>query len=200
MSGAEKIRTMITSCPRGSIFFPEDFSFIGGVKLISSALMRLCDEKTIIRIAQGVYCYPKIDDQWGMGVLMPSINDIAQAISKRDRSRIAPTGTYAMNILGLSTQVQANVVYYTDGSPRRINVGNGHGILFKRSSDMKRFAFKNEIMQLIIAALKEIGNGKITEEEKTKIAERLKEIGALDFNHDVTLAPAWAQKLLKELR
>ncbi len=200
MSGTEKIRAMITKCPRGSIFFPEDFSFIGGVKLISSALMRLCDDKTIIRIAQGVYCYPKIDEQWGMGVLMPSINDIAQAISKRDRSRIAPTGIYAMNILGLSTQLQANVVYYTDGSPRRINVGNGHGILFKRSSDMKRFAFQNEIMQLIIAALKEIGNGKITEVEKAKIAERLKEIGDSDFNHDVTLAPAWAQKVLKELR
>lgn len=200
MSGTEKIRAIITSCPRGSIFFPEDFSFIGGVKLISSALMRLCDDKTIIRIAQGVYCYPKIDEQWGMGVLMPSINDIAQAISKRDRSRIAPTGTYAMNILGLSTQLQANVVYYTDGSPRRINVGNGHGILFKRSSDMKRFAFQNKIMQLIIAALKEIGNGKITEEVKTKIAEHLKEVGDSDFNHDVTLAPAWARKLLNELR
>lgn len=200
MSGTEKIKAVITSCPRGTIFFPEDFSFIGGVKLVSSALVRLCNDRTIVRIAQGIYCYPKIDEQWGMGTLIPSVNDIAQAISKRDRSRIAPTGAYAMNKLGLSTQIQANVVYYTDGSPRRVMVGNGRGILFKRSSDMNRYAFQNELMQLIVAALKEIGNGKVIEEEKTIIAERLKEVNDSDFNHDITLAPVWVQKLLKEIR
>lgn len=200
MSGTEKIRNMITSCPRGSIFFPEDFSFVGGVKLVTSALMRICDEGTIVRVAQGIYCYPIIDDKWGMGILLPSIDEIAHAIAKRDKSRIAPTGAYAMNILGLSTQLQANVVYYTDGSPRTINVGNGKGILFKRSSDMKRFAYKSELMQLIVAALKEIGNGKVSDSEKKKILSHLKNVTEAEFVHDVTLAPAWIQKLLKELR
>lgn len=200
MSGTEKIRNMIMNCPRGSIFFPEDFSFVGGVKLVGAALMRLCDEGLIIRVAQGIYCYPQIDEKYGMGQLLPSIDEIAHAISNRDKSRIVPTGTYAMNILGLSTQLQANVVYYTDGSPRRVNVGNGRGILFKRSNEMKRFAYKNELMQLIVAALREIGNGKVTEEEINIIKNRLSEVSDADFNKDIALAPAWVQKLLKEIR
>lgn len=200
MSGTEKIRNMILNCPRGSIFFPDDFSFVGGVKLVGAALMRICNEGLIARVAQGIYCYPKIDEKYGMGQLMPSIDEIAKAISSRDKSRIAPTGAYALNILGLSTQLQTNVVYYTDGSPRRINIGNGRGILFKRSSEMKRFAYNNELMQLIVAALREIGNGKVSEHEMSKIADRLKEVGDMEFNHDVVLAPAWVQKLLKEIR
>ncbi len=200
MSGTEKIRNIITSCPRGSIFFPEDFSFIAGVKLVNAALTRICEEGIIVRLAQGIYCYPEIDEKYGIGKLLPSIDEIAHAISNRDKSRIVPTGAYAMNILGLSTQLQANVVYYTDGSPRRIKIGNGRGILFKRSSEMKRFAYGNDLMLLIVAALREIGNGKVTEKEKNIIAKHLGNVSDADFNKDIALAPAWVQKLLKEIR
>lgn len=200
MSGTEKIRNMIMSCPRGSIFFPEDFSFVGSVKLVNTALTRICQGGLIVRLAQGIYCYPKIDDKYGMGQLLPSVDEIARAISIRDRSRIVPTGAYALNILGLSSQLQANAVYYTDGSPRRINIGNGRGIMFKRSSEMKRFAYSNELMQLIVAALREMGNGKVTEEETRIIANRLREVDDVGFNKDIALAPAWVQKLLKEIR
>lgn len=168
--------------------------------MVSSALMRLCEEETLIRVGQGIYCYPKIDTQWGLGVITPSLDEIASAIAKRDKSRIAPTGSYALNKLGLSTQLQANVVYYTDGSPRRIKVGNGRGILFKRSSEMKRFTFHSELMQLIVSAMRELGKGKITDDEISKISELVKKVNQTEFNHDVALAPAWVQTILKELR
>lgn len=200
MSGIEQIRKAIEASPRGSIFFPEDFSYTGGEKMVGVSLIRLCEEKLIIRVAQGIYCYPKIDEKYGMGVLMPSLETVAEAIAKRDHSKIVPTGTYALNRLGLSTQLQANVVYYTNGSPRRINVGNGRGILFKRTSEMKKFSFQNEVMQLIVAALREIGNGKVTEQEIEIIKERLALVNNADFNHDITLAPVWVKKLLKEIR
>ena len=200
MSGIEQIRKTVEACPRGSIFFPEDFSFIGGVKMVSSALTRLCEDGTLIRVGQGIYCYPKIDTQWGLGAQMPSLDEIASAIAKRDKSRIVPTGTYALNKLGLSTQLQANVVYYTDVSPRRIKVGNGRGILFKRSSEMKRFSFRNELMQLIVAAMREIGNGKVSDEELSKISVLVKNVSQADFIHDIALAPSWVQTILKEQR
>lgn len=168
--------------------------------MIRATLMRLCEDNMIIRVAHGVYCYPQIDEKYGMGVLTPSLEAIAEAIAKRDHSQIAPTGSYALNRLGLSTQLQANVVYYTNGSPRRINVGNGRGILFKRTSEMKKFSFQSEVMQLIVAALREIGDGKVADKEKAIIAERLTLVSDSDFNHDITLAPAWVKKLLKEIR
>lgn len=200
MSGIEQIRQIIQSSPTGSIFFPEDFSHTGGEKMIGVSLMRLCNENFIIRVAQGIYCFPKIDDNYGMGVLTPSLETIAEAIAKRDHCQIAPTGSYALNRLGLSTQLQTNVVFYTNGSPRKIKVGDSRGILFKRTSEMKKFSFKNKMMQLIVAALREIGNGKVTEQDITIIKKHLTLISDEDFNHDMTLAPAWVKKLLKEIR
>lgn len=200
MSGFESIKRVIEKFPRGSIFFPEEFYAMESSDTVRSALVRLCEDGTIIRLGQGIYCYPSIDEKWGLGVLYPSVDEIAGAIAKRDHCLIAPTGASALNALGLSTQLPANVVYYTNGSPRRINIGNGRGILFKRSSEMKRFSFQNGLMQLIVAALREIGNGKVSEDEKKKLQERLAEVSLSDFNHDVALAPAWVQKLLKGLR
>ena len=200
MSGIEQIRQIIQRSPRGSIFFPEDFSHTGGEKMIGVSLMRLCQENLIIRVAQGIYCFPKIDENYGMGVLTPSLETIAEMIAKRDHCQIAPTGSYALNRLGLSTQLQANVVFYTNGSPRKIKVGASRGILFKRTSEMKKFSFKNEVMQLIVAALREIGNGKVTEKEIAIIKKHLTLVSDEDFNHDITLAPTWVKNLLKEIR
>ena len=105
MSGYEYIKTTIEDSGRGHIFFPDDFSASESSDTIRSALVRLCDDNIIIRLAQGIYYYPVIDDKWGMGIMYPSIDDIAQAIATKDRCRIAPTGSTALNALGLSTQM-----------------------------------------------------------------------------------------------
>ena len=78
MTGAYQIRTAIQACPRGSIFFPEDFSFIGGTKMVSSTLLRLCEDNTLTRVGQGIYCYPIIDTRWGLGAQTPSLEEIAK--------------------------------------------------------------------------------------------------------------------------
>jgi len=54
------------------------------------------------------------------GFVYPGANDIAKAIARKDRAKIIPTGSMAMHLLGLSTQVPLKVVYFTDGSPRKI--------------------------------------------------------------------------------
>ena len=62
-------------------------------------------------------------------------------------------GAYALNRLGLSTQMPMNVVFLTNGAPRRIKIGNGRGILFKHSSSGKNFAYKSELMMLVVTAM-----------------------------------------------
>ena len=200
MSGYEYIKRSIEASGRGHIFFPDDFSAEESSDTIRSALVRLCDDNFIIRLAQGIYYYPVIDDKWGMGIMYPSIDEIAQALASKDKCRIAPTGSAALNALGLSTQMPANVVYYTDGSPRTISIGNGRGLLFKRTTDMKRFAYNNETMRLIVVALRDIGNGKVSDKDKEIISKHLRDVSDEDFYHDLTLAPAWVKKILKELR
>ena len=124
---------------------------------------------------------------------------IAEAIAKRDKVRIAPTGAYALYRLGLSTQIPANVVFITDGSPRRVTIGKGRGILFKHTSEMRTFAYQSSLMALIVTALREIGEGNATEQQKAIIKKHLENVSEKDFSHDITLAPIWVRKELTAL-
>lgn len=96
----ENILTAIKAKGRGSIFFPSDFTSYGEVKAIGKSLERLTAKGDIIRLARGIYLYPEIDTVLGLGILMPSIEQIAEMIARRDKARIVPTGIYALNKLG----------------------------------------------------------------------------------------------------
>jgi hypothetical protein len=38
-----------------------------------------------VRLAHGIYLFPKIDKKLGLGVLYPSVEEIAKAIAERDK-------------------------------------------------------------------------------------------------------------------
>ena len=198
-SYASKIEERISHWKKGKIFFPLDFSDIAQPQTVRKTLTRLCDDKTIVRLGRGIFCIPKVDEKWGTGLILPSLEEIAAAVAKCEMIRIAPTGAYALNALGLSTQVSTNIVYVTDGAPRKINIGNGRGITFKHTSDVKLLSFKSELMSLIVASIKEMGEGCLTEKQISIIKEHLAKVEEEDFRHDVKLAPEWVRKQLFEL-
>ena len=191
----DKIIKRISKRGRGTAFCASDFAIIGDVKSVSKALERLTNSKKIIRVARGIYCYPKIDKELGFGVLYPSFDEIAKIIAKRDKARIVPTGLYALNKLGLSTQVPMNIVYLTDGSSRKIKITNGRGILFKHTAP-KNFAFQNEIIMLLTLALKEIGQEKVTKRHLLKIKEILQNEPKKKILKDLKLMPNWIRKII----
>ena len=190
------IKERVELSERGTLFFPDSFSALGSSDAVRSALVRLCQNNILIRVAQGIYYYPRIDTKWGSGIIPPSIEEIARGIAMRDKVRIAPTGSYAMYQLGLSTQIPANVVFMTDGSQRRISIGKGRGIFFKHSSNMRVFAFQSQLMELIVAAMREIGQDNITDEQITIINTHLAQVDRDDYNHDIQLAPIWVRNTL----
>ena len=196
-SAYNEIKRKVTSSKRGTLFFPDLFAHTASSDAVRSALVRLCKDGDIIRVAQGIYCYPKIDKKWGRGVIPPSIEDIANGIAKRDKVRIAPTGAYVLNILGLSKQVPANIVFVTDGSSRKVSVGKGNGILFKHTSEMRTFAYRSKLMLLIVMALREIGEENITEQQMNIIRGHLENVSADDFQNDILLAPIWVRKKIQ---
>ncbi|MFN7846278.1 MAG: DUF6088 family protein [Bacteroidota bacterium] len=194
MSIEEKILKRIKAIPKGQLFLPVDFIDLGSSEAIRVSLFRLEKEATIKRVAQGIYVRPKQSRL--IGPLTPSAEDVAKAIAKRDRIRTLPTGSYALNILGLSTQVPMNIVLLTDGSPREIKVGK-RTIKFKKTTP-KNLLAKGKISRLVIQALKEIGNGKVSIGEQKKILALLKKENKQDLLHDTALAPVWIQKIMKQ--
>ena len=194
----KEIENKLKSGRRGKILFAADFSTFGLPKSVNKAMERLTQSGLIIRLAQGIYLYPQIDTRLGLGVLYPSIETIANEIAKRDKARIVPTGDYALNVLGLSTQIPLNVVFLTDGAARTITIGNGKGILFKRTVP-KNLSFKSEPLMLVASALKEIGNGNVTNQQLEKIRIILLQEDKLKIRGDLDLLPAWIRKILDSI-
>ncbi len=189
-----RIENKIKSMKKGSIIFPSNFNDFGNVEAVKKSLLRLKNKKFLVRLAHGIYLYPKQDKL--LGVLYPSIEDIANAIAERDKARIIPTGIKALNQLGLSSQIPMNIIFLTDGTARTIVVGK-RTLKFKRTTP-KNLAVKGKITSLIIQALKEIGKDNITEEQLTRIKNHLKQEKKENLEHDIKLAPAWIAEIMKD--
>lgn len=191
----QKILTNISKCGRGKIIFPQDFASYGTPNAVHKAFGRLVASGKLLRLSQGVYCYPKIDKVLGLGMLYPTFEEIAAAIARRDKANIAPTGIYALNKLGLSTQLPMNVVYLTDGSPRKIKLEGERGIVFKHTAK-KNLSFQNELAMLITFALREIGEDNLTHEQIRHITKLLQNIPFDAIKRDFPLIPAWIRKII----
>ena len=89
-----------------------------------------------------------------------------------------------------------NIVFLTDGSPRKIIMGK-RSIKFKKTTPKNLLAL-GKISSLVIQALKEIGNGKILHSEEEKIINLLKKEDFFILKHDIALAPVWIQKIMKK--
>ena len=194
MSIESKILKRIKSLPKGALILPADFNDLGSSEGVRLSLFRLEKEEVIVRVAQGIYVRPKMSKF--IGPILPTAEEIAEAIAKRDKIRTVPTGSYALNALGLSTQIPMNIVLLTDGSPRTIKIGK-RTIKFKKTTP-KNLLAKGKISRLAIQALKELGNGKVSNEEEQKIIELLKKEDQKHLLHDIALVPVWIQKIMKK--
>ena len=187
-----KVAETLIKLQKGSILFVDDFLDFGNSESIKKALFRLKEKGLLIRVAHGIYLYPKKDKD--LGVLYPSAEEIAIAIAKRDKARIIPTGIQALNKLGLSTQIPLKVVFLTDGAARSIKIGK-RTITFKKTSP-KNLLVKGEISGLVIQALKSIGQDKIEDDVLNKLLTILKKEKKEIILNDAKLAPAWINRIL----
>ena len=183
---------------RGVVFSTEEYAHYGDPDTVQKALSRMARKGVLLRVCHGIYCYPKIDKELGLGQLFPSYEDIAQVIAKRDKVRIFPAGALAQNMLGLSTQVPMNVVYLTDGSNRKVNVKNGRGILFRHVSP-KKLAFNDKLAMLITTALRDLGSNNVTDEHKKILKTVLEQRPEPFSTNDMKLMPLWIRNLITEL-
>ena len=194
----KKVLEQIKKSNRGRLLFAGDFVRLGEQKTINKVLERLTNEGVILRISRGIYCYPKIDKVLGLGVLYPTLEDIAEAVAKRDKARIVPTGIYALNRLGFSTQIPMNIVYLTDGSERKLNLSNGATIEFRNAAP-KNFAFKSQLAMLLTFAYKNIGKDNIAPEILAHTKELLAKEDRKVIEKDYQLMPAWVSSIIKSL-
>lgn len=193
------LRRTISSWERGRIFFIGDFADVESQWGVRFGLTQLASEGFIYRLARGVYLYPKIDGEYSMKAMKPDPEMIAYAIAAKDRIRIIPFGDQAAYKLGLTTLRVSDLKYLSDGAPRRINLSDEKKILFFHTSEVRMFDFCNETMQLIASAIRALGEEQIDAEKKRLIHGHLMKVPEKDFRRDLTIPPAWVQKIILDI-
>ena len=180
---------------RGWVFTPDHFKDLGSRDAIASALKRHKRAGLIRQLARGLYDYPQVDPQ--LGLLQPSTDDIAKALTGRDATRIQATGAYAANLLGLSTQVPMKVVYLTDGLSRTVQIGNRQ-IILKRTTP-RNMATGGKTSGLLIQALRHLGQRNVDDRIITQLDRRLDANAKAQLMKDIRHAPAWIAAIFRKL-
>jgi hypothetical protein len=202
MSGKRKTESLdykmlmdINARGKGAVFVPTDFLDLGSRQVVDIVMHRLVRKGVIRRLARGIYDCP--EEHPILGKLLPTPDKIAEALVGRDCTRIQPTGAYAANILGLSEQVPAKVVFLTDGPTRTVKVG-ATTIQLRRTTP-KNMAMAGRLSGLLIQALRDLGKENVT----TERIEYLKQILPLENRQellkDIRLAPEWMHSIFRKL-
>jgi Family of unknown function (DUF6088) len=190
-----KMLHRIAGKKKGWVFAPTHFLDLGNRAAIDQALSRLVRSGDIRRLTRGLYDYPQKHPT--LGDVPASVDRIAAALAEKDNLKIQPSGAYAANLLGLSDQVPAKIVFLTDGSSRMVHVGNWH-IKLKKTTP-KNMATAGRMSGLVIQALRYIKQENIDD----KIIERLKgKLSSEDKEQlmsDLRYAPAWIGEIFKQL-
>lgn len=130
MDLGSRIWDRIRSGASGAVFTPRSFSDLGNRPDVNRALRRFARTGKIRRICRGVYDIP--ENHATLGPLSPDPDVVARAIGAEAGYSLQLTPARAANLLGLSSQVPARVVYLIAGSSRKIRLGS-HVIEFKHA-------------------------------------------------------------------
>ena len=194
MTIQEQIKQRIDGARPGTVFFVNDFAEFDN-EYVSKILSLLKDFGVLERLAKGIY-YKPIITQYGN--VYPSAEKIVRLIAEHENAEILPTGEYALNALGFSTQIPMKAVYLTNGSPRTINIGNKKIRLKHRAPSS--YSYKSQLMPLLVLALKAKGKSNITPKDIDRIEEIVSNSAEKQqIKEDLSVTPVWIRKYIKPI-
>jgi Family of unknown function (DUF6088) len=179
---------------RGWVFSPADFASVGDRAAIDQALSRLTRKDTIRRLARGLYHYPRVSQR--LGPISPSPDVVAHAVARKTGSKLQIAGAQAANALGLSTQVPAHAVYFTDGPSRRVMIGKS--VVTLRRASPKSLVAAGTTAGTVVQALRYLGK-----DTAPKVADVVAGQLSIADQHrlmrDSALAPGWMRPVLNKI-
>jgi len=191
---ASTISRKITRKGRGWVFTPIDFQDLGSRDSIDQTLSRLATQGLIRRVTRGIYDYPRLSS---FGPIPADLFKVANALAVSTRSRILVSEAYAANILGLTNQVPARLIFLTDGTNRVRQIGN-QKIVFKRTSPRK-LCGSGKVSGLVLQSLRYFGKDGIKENVVQKLKNTLSSNDKIDLLKDKGLASLWMQPIIDQI-
>lgn len=192
----ERIVARIHRWGAGRAFTPKDFLDLGSRGMVDVTLSHLVSDGIIRRVRRGLYDLPKHSEVLDT-TLSPNIDEIAQAIARRFRWRIIPTGAWAANALGLSTQVPAKIVYLSDGPNRKFELGK-QTIHFKHARP-KEMHTETVLSSLVVQALRYFGKAAVGPEVIGRLRNRLSPVDRRRLLRDARYSTDWIFAVARQI-
>ena len=192
----DQILARIDKLGEGKAFTAKDFLDIASRTTIDVTLADLTLAGKIRRIRRGLYDMPKVSPALG-GILSPDIDEAAHAIARRQRWKIVPEGAWAANLLGLSTQVPAKIIYLTDGPTSEVPIGR-RSIHFKHARP-KAIAGLDGKLALTVQALRYLGKEGVGQREIDTLRATLSEAEKRKLLKDTQFGVDWIYEVAKTI-
>ena len=192
---SQQILDRIQAKGKGAVFSNGDFLDLGTRAAVGQTLSRLARRGTIRRIRHGLYDYPRESREFG--VLSPNLEEVARTLANRSGGKLLASGAQAANLLGLSNQVPAKILYYTDGSDKRIRIGR-QTIEFRHAGP-RRMAGAGKISGFVIQALRYMGKDHVGDDIVQRLQSILSDDDRKILRQDISIAPDWLRPVITQI-
>lgn len=156
----KKILNSLRRWGRGSVFSNQDFFAFGSDTAVASCLHLLKKEGVIRMLLRGLYEYPRFNHFLNENIA-PDLHRVAEALARKYRWHIQPSGNSALQYWGLSTQIPLRLLYFSDGPNRHYTI-EGRSLDFKHISRMEA-DFPHRDCEMFVQAIKELGEHSLVE-------------------------------------
>ena len=192
---ADKVLDKFQSA-NGQIFSVADFLDLGPRPTVDQALSRLARQGKINRVRRGLFELSRIGKLLNRPITQ-SPDALARAWARKNGLRIVPSGAYAANLLGLSTQVPAKITYYINGRTKTIKLGQHTIKLLNRGP--KTMEVQGKASPLVFQALSYFGKEGVTQRMISRLRSLLTAKDKAELKANLHHAPAWLQTVVKQI-
>ena len=191
-----KISEIISQAKPEGVFVASDFSHIAPINTVRQCLSRLEKSQQIVRIMRGVYYQPAYSELL-QEYEAPSPYHVAMALARNFGWTIAPSGSAALNMLGLSTQVPAHWAFVSNGPYRNFSFGN-ITIEFKHCSS-KEISGMSAKTALVVQTIKALGTESVGEGSLQRIRRNLSAEEKAALLKEAKRTTVWIYEAIKKV-
>jgi predicted transcriptional regulator of viral defense system len=191
----DKILRSIRAHSSASVFSTKDFIRFGKGPAVGQALARLVKAGRLRRVRQGLYDLPRSHPILNQTPTDPTA--MVDALMKGNGARWQFSGAYSANLLGLSEQVPAQIVVFTDGTPRRVALGK-LTVVFRHAAP-RNLLGAGRPAGMVIQALRYMKRAGLTPTEVSQLRRRVDAATKTDLATLTPDTPAWMQPMINRI-
>ena len=192
----KQIRERIDEAKERMLIIHAGFVDVADAVAIRRTLNRLVERQVLKRVMNGIYEKARYSSLLKEYVATDP-HEVAKTLARNYHWPIAPDGSTALNLLGLSPQVTAVWSYRSDG-PYRTYPLNHQQIVFKHRTN-KEIAGLSDTTALVVQALKALGRESIDAAVIAAIAARLSEKDKETMLEEASESTDWVYEVIRKI-